>query len=97
MTTAFSRAIVFTALCAHAAIAHAQDAGPAGRPQPAQTQKIPGADMPITRGYMWVESRIDGGSGTSDGLYPELGGIIPGAVSRLALAIGSISSVTAPS
>lgn len=75
----FSRAIVFTAVCACAASAHAQGPGSADLPQqPVLTQTPQGAPGPIARGFMWAESRIDGGSGKSDGFYPEFGGLIPG-------------------
>jgi outer membrane protein assembly factor BamA len=70
---------VFTAVCACAANAHAQGSESADLPQqPAQTQKAHGAPGPIARGFIWGESKIDGGSGKSDGLYPEFGGLIPG-------------------
>lgn len=78
MIRSFSRGIVFTAVCACAASVRAQGSGPVDLPQPAQTQRAPGADGPIARGYMWGISRVDGGSGKSDGLYPEFGGLIPG-------------------
>jgi outer membrane protein assembly factor BamA len=78
MSTPFFRAIVITAVCACAAGARAQEFGPADVPQPAQIQKAQSAPGPLTRGYIWAETRIDGASPPTDGFFPEFGGIIPG-------------------
>jgi outer membrane protein assembly factor BamA len=79
MITTFRRAIVLMAVCACAASAHAQEPRPADVPQmPVLTQTPQKASGTLTRAYIWAETRIDGASPASDGLFPEFGGIIPG-------------------
>ena len=79
MITPSLRVVVFMAVCACAASARAQDSGLADVPQvPAQMQKPQSAPGPLTRGYIWAETRVDGASPASDGFFPEFGGIIPG-------------------
>lgn len=76
----FSRMCVFLAVCACAASAGAQDTGTAGVPQERLTaQDAVPQPGPLARAFGWAERRMDGPSGTPDGLYPELGGMIPGA------------------
>lgn len=79
MITPSLRAIVFTAVCACAAGAGAQDTRPADPLQlPDQTQTPQRGPGPLARGYLWAETRIDGAAPASDGFFPEFGGIIPG-------------------
>jgi len=79
MITSSLRAIVFTAVCACAAGAGAQDTRPADPLQlPDQTQRPERGPGPLARGYLWAETRIDGAAPASEGFFPEFGGIIPG-------------------
>jgi outer membrane protein assembly factor BamA len=76
---------MFVAACACAAGAAAQDTGVSGAPD----DRPKAADVPVSGGavdsgflvrtFSWVQSKLDGRSTSSEGLYPEFGGMIPGA------------------
>jgi hypothetical protein len=82
--TSFSRTCLFVVTCACAASAGAQDTGTIGVPQDrpmahdSETSVVAQPGL-LERAVSWAEIRMDGHSGTRDGFYPELGGMIPGA------------------
>src|SRR6185295_13780856 len=82
--TSVSRTSLFVVACACAASAGAQDTStilvPHSQPA-AQDAEISAVAQPglLERAVSWAETRLDGHTGTRDGLYPELRGMIPGA------------------
>ncbi len=82
--TSFSRACLFVVAWACAASAGAQNTTAVGvaQSQPTAHDSETGAVAQpglLERAVSWAEIKMDGRSGTRDGFYPELGGMIPGA------------------
>ncbi len=75
-------ALLAACLCAPSAIAQDTGADASARERAAKTDEAQDADAPragrLARTIAWAEAKMEG-SGTRDGFYPELGGLITGA------------------
>jgi outer membrane protein assembly factor BamA len=84
-TSLFQACLLFLAVCACASTAGAQETRAdvlaeerAAKTEAADTSVALGPGR-LARTFSWAEAKLDGGSGTHEGFYPELGGMITGA------------------
>lgn len=84
--TSISQALVFLAVCACASTGGAQETRAdvlaqerEAKAQATDTTSVAAEPGRLERTFSWAEAKLEGTSGTRDGFYPELGGMITGA------------------